>query len=259
MGFHLPVLNPSLDRRQLIFLGAAVGIAACGGTTDLMLPDGGEEDVGDLVEDVGEDAGYDAGYDAGRDAGRDAGVIARDSGTDTGAVLRDSGTDTGAVLRDSGTVLRDTGTDTGTVLRDAGMDTGTVLRDSGTDTGTVLRDAGTDTGPTCTPRGTMVSTVAAFAVGTWRVMGRTSTTVIVGRDAAGFFAFVGVCPHQGCALGAPVAGNITCPCHGARFDANGTVTRGPARTSLPHREVTVCNRIVYLGTATVAASARTPA
>jgi Rieske Fe-S protein len=164
---------------------------------------------------------------------------------------------------DPGTDVADPGTDVG----GAPHDVGTPPRDTGAggvhDTGPIMRDTGPaappDTGPSCTPRGTMVGTVDSLPEGTFRVMGRGSSTVIIGRDAGGFYAFSGVCPHQGCAVGAPVGGAITCPCHGARFDANGAVTRGPARSSLPHREVTTCVGVVYLGTATVDPSTRTPA
>ena len=50
-----------------------------------------------------------------------------------------------------------------------------------------------------------------------------------------------VCTHQGCAVGVVGATgreSLSCPCHGSAFDANGAVTRGPARTPLAHYLVT---------------------
>lgn len=240
MTHRLPVLQTPFDRRQALLLGAAAGVAACGPTANFGLID----EVLPRSTDAADDDASDPGLDVGS------------APVDTGTVTYDSG----PVLRDSGPVLRDSGPATR-------PDAGTVPRDSGPafppDTGPMIRDSGPatppDTGPTCTPRGTMVGAVDSLPMGTFRMMGRGSSTVIVGRDAGGFYAMSGVCPHQGCAVNAPVGGAIACPCHGARFDANGTVTRGPARTSLPHREVTVCDGVVYLGTATVAASTRTPA
>ena len=218
MGIRLPVLQPSLDRRQLLFLSASVGVAACGPNPNFGLIDEVLPPSTDVEEVDASEPEFDIGFPA-----QDAGFPP---------------VDTGVIPRDTGVVVA--------------RDTGPIQRDSGPTTTP-------DVGSACTPRGTMVGTVASLPVGAYRVMGRTSTTVIVGHDAGGFYAFVGVCPHQGCALGAPVGGTITCSCHRARFDANGGLLAGPARTSLPHREVTVCNGVVYLGTATVAADARTPA
>ena len=67
--------------------------------------------------------------------------------------------------------------------------------------------------------------------------------------------------HEGCTISAPSStGATSCPCHGARFDGNGAVTLGPARTPLPHFALTVCGGNVYVDTATVvAATTRTPA
>lgn len=219
MAHRLPVLHP-FDRRQALLLGAAAGVAACGPNPNFGL--------------------IDEALPRSTDAGEEQ-VDASDPGLDAGSAPADAGTvpyDSGPVGRDSGPAPR--------------PDAGPMIRDSGPSTPP-------DTGPSCSPRGTMVGPVDGLPMGTFRMMGRGSSTVIVGRDAGGFYAMLGVCPHQGCAVNAPVGGTIACPCHGARFDANGTVTRGPARTSLTHREVTVCDGVVYLGTATVAASTRTPA
>jgi nitrite reductase/ring-hydroxylating ferredoxin subunit len=48
---------------------------------------------------------------------------------------------------------------------------------------------------------------------------------------AGYFALSLACPHLGCTV-AETSGELVCPCHGSRFDANGAVLRGPARQAL---------------------------
>jgi thiosulfate dehydrogenase (quinone) large subunit len=48
-----------------------------------------------------------------------------------------------------------------------------------------------------------------------------------------FRAFSAVCPHAGCQVGySRSADEFVCPCHGARFDATGSVLQGPANRSL---------------------------
>ena len=42
-----------------------------------------------------------------------------------------------------------------------------------------------------------------------------------------------VCTHRGC-LVVPEASAFRCPCHGSRFEAYGTVTKGPATRPLAH-------------------------
>jgi cytochrome b6-f complex iron-sulfur subunit len=62
--------------------------------------------------------------------------------------------------------------------------------------------------------------------------------IAVKRTSATTFAAIStVCTHQGCETDI-VGGAFVCPCHGSRFDANGTVTGQPigtggSATSLP--------------------------
>jgi len=42
------------------------------------------------------------------------------------------------------------------------------------------------------------------------------------------------CTHLGCRIQSDAAGEaFECPCHGSRFDLDGRVTRGPAKSNLP--------------------------
>jgi Rieske Fe-S protein len=135
-----------------------------------------------------------------------------------------------------------------TTIVSASRDSGATADDAGTD------DAGTD--PTCPAEANNAGTVDTYPQGKWKAVG----DYIIGHDANGLFAFSTSCTHQGCTVGAPSSTGATlCPCHGARFDGNGAVTAGPARTPLPHFALTVCNGNVYVDTSTtVAASTRTP-
>ena len=61
--------------------------------------------------------------------------------------------------------------------------------------------------------------------------------VALGHDADGFYAMTLTCSHQGCNMakfGRVQADKVTCNCHGAQFDGNGEVLRGPALASLAH-------------------------
>jgi cytochrome b6-f complex iron-sulfur subunit len=58
-----------------------------------------------------------------------------------------------------------------------------------------------------------------------------SYRVVKRTGAASFSAFSMVCTHQGCLT--MLSNNaFYCPCHGAQFDSNGNVVRGPASRSL---------------------------
>lgn len=119
--------------------------------------------------------------------------------------------------------------------------------DGGSGDSAAPQDSGTtpaDTGSACT--GTLAGAVSSWAVGTFKKVG----TAFVGRDAAGFWAVWAVCTHNNkCALGTPTSAGISCPCHGAKFDVNGKVTKSPATKPLPNYQVTVCNGNVYVNTA----------
>ncbi len=99
----------------------------------------------------------------------------------------------------------------------------------------------------CPPAGAMrLGALTDFPAGSWR--GVKGSRVIVGRDARGLFAYSSVCTHNGCTVPAPSAAGSgsTCPCHGSRYDNDGTVTGGPAARSLTNYRVAVCGGDVYL-------------
>ena len=119
--------------------------------------------------------------------------------------------------------------------------------------------AGGAPGTGCTGAALAVGNAAALAVGNLQIVGQ----IVLGRDAVGVYAMSNVCTHQGCAVGVIGAAGqetLSCPCHGSAFDANGAVTRGPARTALAHYRITAAadgSLSVCVGSV-VPASTRTP-
>lgn len=77
--------------------------------------------------------------------------------------------------------------------------------------------------------------------------------VAVFKDAQGVYAVSTICTHLGCVV-KPNPEGFECPCHGSKFHADGTVTRGPAPRPLPWLKVQVSG-----GAITVDESATVPA
>ncbi|MES1209955.1 MAG: Rieske (2Fe-2S) protein [Pseudomonadota bacterium] len=103
-----------------------------------------------------------------------------------------------------------------------------------------------------------VGNISALPVGAMLVM----SNVVVARDAGGVYAMSAVCTHEGCLLDESshtIAAGLSCPCHGSTFDGSGNVTRGPARTALPHYAVTIAadGSVTVDGSQPVSASTRT--
>ena len=76
----------------------------------------------------------------------------------------------------------------------------------------------------------------AFPPGT-RITLETRRICVV-REGARLAAISTTCTHLGCIVGLSDTG-FACPCHGSRFDSDGTVTGGPAPRALPWYKVTL--------------------
>lgn len=70
-------------------------------------------------------------------------------------------------------------------------------------------------------------------VGGWKIFELGQDRVIVANTDKGMIACSAICTHKGCdvAYKADVH-QFVCPCHGARFDEDGKVVRGPAKKDL---------------------------
>ncbi|AQA06751.1 (2Fe-2S)-binding protein [Mycobacterium sp. MS1601] len=64
--------------------------------------------------------------------------------------------------------------------------------------------------------------------------------VVLTQPVAGEFkGFSNVCTHTGCRLNEVADGTINCPCHGSKFNLDGTVAQGPASRPLDTAAIVV--------------------
>jgi Rieske Fe-S protein len=64
--------------------------------------------------------------------------------------------------------------------------------------------------------------------------------IVVTQPSAGEFkGFSAICTHQGCVVSKVADGTIDCPCHGSKFNLDGSVANGPATKPLEPAAVTV--------------------
>lgn len=72
-------------------------------------------------------------------------------------------------------------------------------------------------------------------------------TVITQPTAGQFKGFSNVCTHAGCKISEIVDGTINCPCHGSKFNLDGTVAHGPAQRPLDAKAIVVNEGSITLG------------
>jgi len=64
--------------------------------------------------------------------------------------------------------------------------------------------------------------------------------IVVTQPVAGEFkGFSSSCPHKGCAVNKVADGTIDCPCHGSKFNLDGSVAKGPATEPLESKQISV--------------------
>jgi Rieske Fe-S protein len=79
------------------------------------------------------------------------------------------------------------------------------------------------------PGAAALATTADVPVGSGLIV----DDVVLTQPSAGVFkAFSSVCTHAGCTVSKIADGTIDCPCHGSKFNLDGTVAKGPASRPL---------------------------
>jgi Rieske Fe-S protein len=81
-----------------------------------------------------------------------------------------------------------------------------------------------------------IAKTADVPVGSGVIVGE----VVLTQPAAGDFkGFSALCTHKGCTVNKVADGTIDCPCHGSKFNLDGSVANGPATKPLEPAAVTV--------------------
>jgi Rieske Fe-S protein len=89
-----------------------------------------------------------------------------------------------------------------------------------------------------------VAKIADVAVGSGVIV---DDLVVTQPSAGEFKGFSSTCTHAGCTVAEVADGTINCPCHGSKFNLDGTVANGPATKPLEARTVTVQGDSIVLG------------
>jgi Rieske Fe-S protein len=96
--------------------------------------------------------------------------------------------------------------------------------------------------PVGTPAG--LAKTADVPVGSGVIVG----DIVLTQPSAGVFkGFSAVCTHAGCSVAKIANGTIDCPCHGSKFNLDGTVAKGPASRPLESKPISVQDDSIILG------------
>ncbi len=72
-------------------------------------------------------------------------------------------------------------------------------------------------------------------------------TVVTQPTAGQFKGMSSTCTHAGCKVSSIESGKIVCPCHGSKFNLDGSVSQAPAQQPLAAKNVRVEGDSVVLG------------
>jgi Rieske Fe-S protein len=90
--------------------------------------------------------------------------------------------------------------------------------------------------------GKELAKTADVPVGSGLIVGDVVLTQATAGDIKGLSS---VCTHKGCKVDHIDGTSIICPCHGSRFNLDGSVAKGPATAPLPSVPVSVRGDGVY--------------
>jgi cytochrome b6-f complex iron-sulfur subunit len=93
---------------------------------------------------------------------------------------------------------------------------------------------------------TTTGTPLADIGGAARVESSAGLFLISRTGETSFTAVDGVCTHEGCTITGADGSSFVCPCHGSRYNRNGQVQEGPARSSLRQYATTFADGIVTI-------------
>ena len=99
-------------------------------------------------------------------------------------------------------------------------------------------------GGTAAPAAKAIAKTSDVPVGSGMIVGE----VVVTQPSAGVFKGLSAkCTHKGCTVDKVADGTIDCPCHGSKFNLDGTVANGPAQEPLAVENITVQGDSIMLG------------
>jgi Rieske Fe-S protein len=99
-------------------------------------------------------------------------------------------------------------------------------------------------GAAAAPAASVIAKTADVPVGSGVIVDK----VVVTQPTAGVFkGFSSTCTHAGCTLNKVADGTIDCPCHGSKFNLDGSVANGPAKQPLEVENITVQGDSIMLG------------
>jgi Rieske Fe-S protein len=92
--------------------------------------------------------------------------------------------------------------------------------------------------------GKVITTTSAVPVGSGVIVG----DIVITQPTSGVFkGLSSTCTHAGCTVSEVAGGTINCPCHGSRYNLDGSVATGPATRPLAPQAVSVQGDSVVRG------------
>ena len=99
-------------------------------------------------------------------------------------------------------------------------------------------------GTAAAPAANVIAKTAHVPVGSGVIVDK----VVVTQPTAGVFkGFSSTCTHKGCTVDKIADGTIDCPCHGSKFNLDGSVANGPAQKPLEVQAIAVEGDSIVLG------------